>query len=282
MLRALCHILLITPVAADAVAGAWEAFDTRETTDTWALFAYADELSDPPPWAGTGVDSNPYAYSYFLGGQGVWFFADGLTAGGVLVGDYARERISAIDVSVSVDPAEIDLIDAVVLCDGPNGYGFYYSRIYEPADIGVDPDWYALSFPFDELWFYLDGEDFVAFRPGAAFLSGVDEVGVRFFPAAGVTDESFVGIDDFILVPTVDAPALDASALGDQFRLSFTPNPGVSASIETYLPASRSWQAVSGESGLSGPRVFTTPIDRASRLFRVVTAESLTPVPVAR
>ena len=269
--------ILVSTLHADPLAGAWETFDEQANTDAWLLYSYDDELSAPPPWAGPDVDANPYAYSYFLGGQAVWFFADAITAGGAFVGDYAAEKISGVNVSVSIDPSEIDFIDLAILADGPNGTDYYLSRIYQPADLGTEPSWYGLSFRFDESWFALEGDAFVPFEPDAALLASIQEVGLRVFPTSGVTSESFVGIDDFILMPTVDAPPLSTSVADSSFIMTFTPNPGVSATIETLSPSGQ-WQQVAGEVDLAGPQIFSTPVGPGTELFRVVTEERLTPI----
>lgn len=277
MQRFAFFLLLIATARGEAVAGAWERFDSEAGTDTWALYSYADELTAPPLWAGPDEDENPYAWSYFLGGQGLWFFADELTADSMLIGDFATQKIAGIDVSVSVDPAQLDFLDLAVYADGPNGPDYYYSRIYQPDDLGTEADWYAIGFPFDESWFSLEGDDFVPFEPDTQFLSSVGEVGLRVFPADGIGEEGFVGIDDFILVPTDEAPELATSVLDDTFSLTFTPNPGLAATIER-LTGSNTWQAVDGQSDLTGPQKFTTPVTPSPGLFRVKTVEDLTPV----
>lgn len=274
-MRFLPVLLILAPsLPADPLAGAWDAFTTESNADAWSLYSYDDGIVAPPPWIGPEIDDNPYAYSFFLGGEGVWFFADESTAQGAFVGDYAEQKISAIDVSVSVDPSEIDFIDVVAYADGPEGPDFYFSKIYVPEDLGELPDWYALSFPFDDNWYSLQGENYVAFRPDQGFLASIEEIGIRIFPVAGVTGDSFVGMDDFILVPTVEAPTLATSLSGGDFALSFTPNPGVSATIQKFSPEFE-WEAVTGKTDLLGPQVFTTPVTPGSGLFRVEAKEKL-------
>ena len=277
-MRYLLALLILAPsLRADALAGAWETFTSPSHAEAWSLFSYDDGLVAPPPWIDPEADNNPYAYSFFLGGEGVWFFADEFTAQGAFVGNYATQKISAVDVSVSVDPAEIDYIDLVVYADGPNGPGYYYSLAYYPEDLGDVPDWYDLRFSFKESWFSLRNGVFTAFRPDQDFLASIEEVGIRFFPVAGVTGDSYVGIDDFILVPTVEAPGLATSLSGGNFVLSFTPNPGVSATIQKLAPDFL-WQNVPGKSGLLGPQIFTTPVVPGAGLFRVAARENLTEV----
>ena len=272
-------LLLVSSLQAAPLAGAWEGFPEEANAEGWLLFSYSDGLSEPPLWVGPEIDDNPYAYSYFYGGEGVWFIADDLTAGGAFVGDYDAQKASGLDVSVSVDPSEISFIDLVVRADGPNGPGFYYSRIYEPADLGATPGWYALSFRFDQDWFALEDGVFVAFRPDTVMLASIEEVGLRVFPVEGVGEGSFVGIDDFILVPTLAAPVLTTSVVGGEFVLEFTPNPGLSASVEQLSPT-KNWEAVPGQSGLTGPQLLSSPISPGKRLFRVLATEWLTPVTV--
>lgn len=277
-MRSILAFLILAPTLhAAPLAGAWETFSSESNADAWSLYSYDDGLSAPPPWAGSEIDDNPYAYSFFLGGEGVWFFADEFTAEGAFVGDYAEQKIAGVDVSVSVDPAEIDYIDLVVYADGPLGPDYYYSVVYLPEDLGDLPDWYNLSFSFNESWFSLQDGNFTSFQPDQDFLASIEEVGIRVFPAVGVTGDSFVGVDDFILVPTVEAPTLLTSVTGGNFVLKFTPNPGVSATIEKLLPDFE-WQTVAGQSDLTGSQTFTTPIVSGTALFRVATEEKLTQV----
>lgn len=270
--------VFLTTLQAEPIAGAWEGFPEETHVDSWNLFSFDDEWVAPPLWAGPETEENPYAYSFFLGGDAVWFFADTLTANGVLVGDYAAQKILGIDVSVSIDPAEIDFIDLAVLANGPNGWDYYVSNIYTPDDLGETPDWYALTFRFDETWFAVgENDEEVPFLPDQEFLASIQEVGLRAFTSAAATSESFIGIDDFILVPSVESPPLSTSVSDGSFQIAFTPNPGVSATIETLSPGSE-WIAVDGQSDLTGPQTFSTPVGPARGLFRVVTEEKLTPV----
>lgn len=273
----LALLILVLSLRADPLAGAWETFTSRSNADAWLLYSYDDGLVAPPAWVDPELDDNPYAYSFFFGGEGVWFFADEFTAQGAFVGDYAGQKISRVDVSVSVDPVEIDYIDLVVYADGPNGPGYYYSLTYRPEDIGEQPDWYELSFSFDESWFSLQDGVYTSFQPDQDFLASIGEIGVRFFPAAGVTGDSFVGVDDFILVPTVEAPKLSTSLFGGSFVLSFTPNPGVFATIEK-LGSDFVWRTIPGKADLIGPQVYNTPAVPGAALFRVAAKEKLTQV----
>ncbi len=275
MRHLLIPLLLITGLRAAPLAGAKESFLSKANADAWNLYSYDDMLTDAPPWAGPEIDANPYAYSVFLGGKGLWFFADAFTAKGVFVGDYASQKISGIDLSVNVDPAEIDFIDLAVYADGPRGRGYYYSQIYQPEDLGTLPDWYNLSFSFTSNWFSIQGGVTTSFKPDRKFLASIEEVGVRVFPIAGVTEASFVGFDDFILVPTVVAPPLSTSLSGGNFVLQFVLNPGVAASIEKLAP-DFVWRGVVGQSNLTGSSTYTTPILPGVGLFRVAAREKLT------
>lgn len=277
-MRPLLVLLLLAPsLSAEPLAGAWETFSTRSNADAWLLYSYNDGLVAPPPWIAPEIDDNPYAYSYFLGGKGVWFIADKFTARGAFVGDYAAKKIAGVDVSVSVDPEDIDYIDLVVYADGPDGPGYYYSLAFFPEDLGTLPDWYDLRFSFDKNWFSLKSGVYTPFRPNQAFLASIDEMGIRLFPATGVTESSYVGVDDFILVPTVEAPKLSTAVSGGNFVLSFTPNAGVATTIEKLLPDFQ-WEIVPGTSGLLGMQTFITPVVPGAGLFRVAAREKLTQV----
>jgi hypothetical protein len=279
-MRALVFLLLLAATLhADPLAGGLEGFPQQASADSWWLYSYDDNLVAPPVWAGPDETDNPYAWSFFFGGRAVWFFADADTAGGAFVGDYTAQKIKGVDVSVSIDPAEIDFIDLAIYADGPQGEDYYFSKIHLPEDLGTEPTWYPLQFRFDEPWFAFNGSEFVPFQPDAGLWSSIQEIGLRVFPVAGTSTESFVGIDDFILVPDVAAPALSVSQSGGNFVMAFTPNPGVSATVQTLSPAN-TWQAVPGWSERTGPQVFSTPLVPPRKFFRVVTEERLTPVPV--
>ena len=270
-------LILASPLRADTLAGAWETFPTKENADAWSLFAYGDLITTGAPWASPDLDENPYAYSFFLGGEGVWFYGDGDTANGAFVGDFGEQKISGVDVSVNIDPQELNFLDLTVDADGPQGAGYYYSLIYQPEDLGDYPDWYILNFAFDDDWFYFQNGEAIAFKPDQTFLASIRQIGVRIFPASGVTGDSYVGVDDFILVPTVEGPALSTSLSGGNFVLDFTLNPGVSATIEKLTPG-LTWKAVIGQSGLTGSQSYTRRVMPGSAIFRVAAEEKLTKV----
>ncbi|QTN31028.1 hypothetical protein HZ994_01360 [Akkermansiaceae bacterium] len=271
----LAFLILATALRADPLAGARESFASEANADAWNLYTYSDGMFTAPPWVGPPVDENPYAYSLFKGGKGVWFFADEFTAQGAFVGNYAAQKISGVDLSLNIDPAEIDFIDLVVYADGPAGPGYYFSVIYAPEDLGELPDWYDLRFRFDENWFSIVSGVASPFLPDETFLASIEEVGVRVFPLAGVAEDSYVGMDDFILVPTVEAPTPAASVSGASFVLQFALNPGVEATIEKLDP-DLIWRGIAGQSGLTGSKTFTTPLAAGAGIFRLAAREKLT------
>lgn len=273
----LVFLLLASSLRADPLAGAWETFSSQTSADAWSAYSYHDGLLPEVPWAGPEIDENPYAFSFFLGGEGVWFAADSLVAQGAFIGDYGAQKIAGIDASVNIDPAEIDFIDLAVYADGPRGLGYYYSLIYQPEDLGELPDWYQLTFRFDDNWFFIRGGEAIPFRPNRKFLSSILEVGIRVFPATGVAGESFVGLDDFILVPTVEGPPLSTSLSGGNFFLNFTSNPGVSATIQKLRP-NFEWRNVTDQSGLTGSQSYATLVKPGAGIFRVAAEEKLTQV----
>jgi hypothetical protein len=67
------------------------------------------------------------------------------------------------------------------------------------------------------------------------------------------------------------------SLSGSNFVLGFTPNPGVSATIEKLTPEF-GWAGVASQSGLTGTQTFTTPVIPGSGIFRVAAEEKLTQV----
>ena len=273
----LATLILAPAMPAAPLAGAGEAFPTQANADAWFLFSYDTEAVTAPFWADAEIDPDTYVYAGFTGGDGVWFIATDLVGQGAFIGDYGAEKISGVDVSVLITPSEIDYIDLVVYADGPLGPDFYYSLIYLEGDFDTATDWYNLSFSFSDSWFSLQDGDFTAFQPDEAFLASIEEVGLRVFPVTGTSVTSSVGVDNFILVPTVEGPELATSVSGNDFVLEFTPNPGVEAGIEKLLPDFQ-WQVVAGQTELTGPQIYTTPLEPGTELFRVGAAEKLTQV----
>ncbi|MBB5350121.1 hypothetical protein HNR46_000342 [Haloferula luteola] len=276
-LQPFLFLALLPAAHADAIAGAWEGFPTQDNTDAWSLYAYDDDAVAPPLWSGTASDINPYAYSFFLGGDGVWFFADAQTAQGAFVGDYGAQKIEGIDVAISIDPAEIDSLDIAVYASGPIGSAYYYSLASFGEEFEDGPNWYFPHFSFSDEWFYFQDGEFVAFQPGDGFLASISEVGLRVFPVNGVGEDAYVGVDDFILTPTVDAPLLTTAVDQSQFSLTFELNPGVAATLQT-ADSTFQWSTVTGQTNLTGSQSFTTPIEETPHFFRVATEEKLTPV----
>ncbi len=271
-------LLALLPASANPIAGAWESFATQANADAWGLYLHATDDYTFPGWAGTDIDPNPFAYSFYDGDNAVEFFADSLVGDGAFIGDFASQKIRGVELDAYIDPWELDFLDLAVFTDGPAGLRYYYSAVYSPEDLGDEPDWYSLEFLFDSAWYYFEDGEWQPFTPDQDFLSSIEEIAIRFFPLEGIATESYVGIDNVILLPTVEAPKLATSVSGGMFRMSFTPNPGVACGIEK-LQTSLTWEEVTGQQDLTGPQLFQTPVTPPSGIFRVKAEEKLTQIP---
>lgn len=281
-MKSIVPILLLSAVPATSapIAGAWESFATEANAEAWGLYVHASDEYFSPGWVGPEIDPNPYAYSFFDGDDAIEFFADSFVGDGAFVGDYQSQKIRGVELDAYLDPAELDFLDLAVFTNGPGGLRYYYSAIYTSEDLGEETDWYPLQFAFGDSWFYFEDNEWRSFNPGDDFLTSVEEISIRFFPREGIVTESYVGIDNVILLPTVEAPALTTSVSSGMFRLTFTPNPGVACGIEKLsISPPLSWDEVAGWQDLTGPQLFETPLVEPSGIFRVRAEEKFTQIP---
>jgi hypothetical protein len=256
------------------VAGAWETFFDQQNADAWQVYDYADDTSYLPEWDGT---ANGYAYSTYTEDYPLAIYADSLVGNGAFTGDFQGQNISGVSCDVFIgDLAVLDLIDCAVLADGPVGTYYYYNLGYLAEDFDGG-GWWTLNFSFDEPWYYndpLNPNRQVAVDPRT--LTKIQEVNISFFPLLGTSGGSRVGIDNVILEPTVAAPKLAtsvASGTPGNFRLAFTPGPGVQCRVDKFRTApATGWDAVVGQTGIKGPgeHVMLRPLTPPAELFRVV------------
>ena len=112
----------------------------------------------------------------------------------------------------------------------------------------------------------------VAVVPDQTFLSSIKGVSITFFPREGTRRNTEAAIDNFVLEPKVTAPVLATSHTAAEFRITFTPAPGLSADLRqmTVTPP-LSWSDVPGHTYITGPaaHAFTTPLDAPKKIFRV-------------
>ncbi len=254
-----------------ASAGAWETFFDKQNTDAWMVYDYADGKTYYPFWSGLPV-GDEYAYFTYAGDYALTFIADSGVGGGAFAGDYQAQRISGVGADVYIgDLAALEYLECALYATGPYGRRDYYSPAFFASDFTTG-GWKSLSFSFDRPWYHWTGSAWLQVDPKA--LTDIGELQFTFVPKLGSTGGSEVGIDNITLDPTVTAPAVATSlAVGTppQFRMAFTPGPGLECRVERMgAPPALGWAAVTGQTGVKGPgeHVFLVPA-AGTGIFRV-------------
>lgn len=279
---ALAGTLMMPENATGAESGAWDDFFTEEHADGWAVYDYFDEAYYFPQWFdGDGGD----IYFYHTDDNPLYILTD-VTAnagGGVFIGDYHAEEIQAIQVDVLIDSLDdFDFLDCVIYAsDGPGGEGYYYSEMF--LDIDFDErGWWTLRFGFDEDWEYFDGTSYIAAPATPAMLASIEEIGIRFVPKAGTTEDWIAAIDNVKLEPLVRAPEVVTSHGAGVFNMSFSPPKGNGCTIQKLDTSSSpaTWQDVVGEIDITGnwPYLFSTPTTPGTGIFRVASSAYYVPI----
>ncbi len=264
--------LTVQPARA-ALAGAWETFFDLYNTETWLVDdGVTTTAQTPPHWSGTPVDLE-YAYFTYASDNAVSFYADEYVGEGAFTGDYQAEGIAGVACDVFIGKlADLDSIDCSVYANGPGGMKYYYSEPYYVEDF-ASGGWWSLWFSFDRLWSYYNGTSWV--DVDGRSLTAIEELDFTFYPVSGSAGGSRVGIDDVTLEPSVVAPQLTTSVTAGSprnFRLAFTPGPGLEYRIEKMQkPPASGWDAVTGQTQITlpGEHVFLTPVGPDRELFRV-------------
>ena len=259
--------------ASGAKAGAWETFFDQQNTDAWAVYDYADGKYYHPYWSGTPA-GDEYAYFTYAGDYAVTFVADSGVGGGAFTGDYQAQKISGVgaDVYIGSLPA-LSYIECALYATGPYGRRDYYSPAFFAEDFTSD-GWTFLYFSFSRPWYHWTGTAWQQVNPKT--FADIGELQFTFVPKSGSAGGSAVGIDNVTIDPTVAAPAVASSVVPGatpQFRMAFTPGPGLECRVERMAnPPALGWATVTGQSGIKAPgeHVFLTPA-AGSGIFRVAT-----------
>lgn len=264
-----------------AVAGAWETFGTSTNAAAWRVYDWADDLEYPPFWAGT-VAGDEHIYFTYAGDYSLSFFANSGVGSGAFSGDFSTQKISAVSCDVYIgDLSALEVVDCSVFATGPYGEDYYYHPGYAAADFSSG-GWWSVKFSLGTPWYYDNGRTAVPVDPKT--FTGIKEVNIDFYPKLGSAGGSRVGIDDLKLEPTVVAPKATPSWLTGQpgnFRLAFTPGPGLQCRVEKLRnPLTAGWDVVVTETGITGPaeHVFLRPAELSAEFFRVATEPFYTPV----
>lgn len=266
-------MLLGTVVSSEgAIPGAWEKFPTRKNADAWLLYDFGNGQTYYPNWVSTA--GQEHVWFYHDDDEPLEFSVDSLAGGGALVGNYAAANVDSVTVDLFIeDLDEFEKVDCAILTRGPDGVErWYYSVPYTWSDFSADGWQRFVRFGMEETWSYFNGTTNVTVIPDANFLSSVKSVAITFFPVEGSTLDMRVGMDNFVLEPKLTPPRLATSLPAGQFRIAFTPAPGLTADLQKMaVTAPFAWTDVAGQNFIEGPaeHVFTTPRDEATKIYRV-------------
>jgi hypothetical protein len=254
-----------------AVAGAWETFFKQANTQSWRVYHNNNGTIRLPLWSDTPVNQE-YLYYNYPGASGVGFFVDYLNdTGSFFTGNYAAQKIAGIACRIYIANLDVlNYMDCTIWARSPHGEGYYTQK--HPAGEFQTAGWQTMYFDLHQSWAFYNGTDWVALPPTT--FTYVEELQINFTPKDGTAGGSRVGIDDVKLEPTMP-PALSTSVtttVPQQFRLAFTPAPGVKCRIEKMKTAPDvGWDTVIGQTDIKGPGeyVFLRPLAPPGEIFRV-------------
>jgi hypothetical protein len=253
-----------------AVAGAWETFSTQKNAAAWRVYDFADNLEHVPSWESGG---DAHLYYTFTQDKSLGFFANSGVGSGAFTGDFSAQKISAVSCRVYIgNLSALQVIDCSLRATGPIGEDYYTNLGYYSTEFAGN-GWWSVKFSLDVPWYYLDAHSqYLQVDPKT--LTNIKEVNINFYPFIGSAGGSRVGIDDVKLEPTMP-PALSTSVTAtvpQQFRLAFTPAPGVKCRIEKLKTSPAiGWDTVIGQTDIKGPGeyVFLRPLAPPGEIFRV-------------
>ncbi len=279
-LPALLLALPWIPLAADPLPGAWEKFPAAAHATAWSVNDFRTGMVSAAQWisAETGFIARP------LNGVpgtpcGIWFFTGSEDGSGVMTGNFHAAKIRGMRLRYFATSEELGELDCAIYALGPAGSTFYYSESVLGSDLSPGAEWRDAEFLFNVNWYYVQDGSYRATPVTPQMLATVSEIGFRFIPKNGLTTTTSAGIDDIVLIPTVEAPALVPGSAGADFTLDFTPRPGTSCTIQkSAAEGLAGWLPVAGQERITGSRLFQTPRSGAKAFYRVTAQEHLTPV----
>lgn len=281
-LAGLFFTALIFPLGA-AVPAAWEQFPSQNNAEEWLVYDWGRERYYTPAWDGTA--GQEHIWFYHEEDAVLEFSADEITAEGAFVGDYLAANVDSITVDLFIeDLDEFEKVDCGIFTKGPDGVKrWYYSVPYTWADFSGDGWQDYVRFGMEETWTHFDGPEPVTILADEQFLQSVEGVAITFFPVEGSTLNMRVGMDNFVLEPKVIAPRLEAGHTASDFRIAFTPAPGLSADLQRMsTTAPHTWSDVAGHTFITGPaqHVFSTPLVGPVEIYRVAVFADYFPIVV--
>lgn len=266
-----------------AVSAAWEQYATQKHADQWLVYDWGREEFYLPAWDATAGEE--HIWFYHEGDAVLEFSADVNTARGAYTGDFLAANVDSITVDLFIeDIDEFAKVDCGIFTRGPDGVKrWYYSVPYTWADFSADGWQRFVRFGMEETWTHFDGPQPVTILADETFLRSVESVAITFFPVTGSNANIRVGLDNFVLEPKVVAPKLDVSHTTSEFKIEFTPAPGLSADLQRMATTEPfAWSDVNGQTFITGPsrHRFTTPITDKVEIFRVAVFPDYFPITV--
>ena len=275
-------VFLSASLAAEPVPGAWEHFSSASNAGAWSVNDFRTGKVSAAQWLSAETGFVAKAMNGVPGVPcGIWFFTGSEAGEGAMVGDFHQAKIRGIRLRYFVSAEELGEMDCAIYALGPAGSTFYYSGSVLGSGLSPGGAWRTAEFGFNTDWYYVEEGAFRSTPVTPQMLATVSEIGFRFLPKAGITTATSAGIDDVVLVPTVEAPQVLAGSSAGNFTLGFTPRPGTACTIlKSQTGDLTNWQAVTGQESIAGSsaHLFQTPRSGPKAFYRVEAAEYLTPV----
>ena len=268
-------VLFAIPLHAQS-RGAVERFNVPENADSWSVYDFAAaDFFFPEFFVGTDDPDLNSIYWLFDGDNGFSFSSLG-ASGGAFAGDLAAQRASGVSFWIEVEDASV--VDYVEV----SFYSVTMGRYYYSETVGPENGWQEVTFNFSDRWFIWDGTQYVETPITGNILSDVDEFVVGCVPVSTAADGTYVGLDDFTVVPELIVPTLDPVLAGGRIQFSFE-----EWDAQTYVAQSATtgfgaadWSNQPGALFRSGGNlVLNQPTTGSKRFWRVDTELEFTDVP---
>jgi len=277
----LFSFLLLAPLHAQVVPGAFEPFTDLGTSDGWGFRNFNSTtdfaaISPLPDDATNNDGDNGEIFGQFTGtdlepllaSSVISLFADSFSSSQYFIGDYASARIETIVTAVYFeDPGFGSLTEFYFVSDGTT----YFSDDF----IFTLSGWFTMSVSLSEdQWFIIDDTQnvFVPVELSDTILSTVSEVGVNFIPSATTIANSYVALDNFTILPDLTPPSLDITTPNGEISVSFEQSAGISYDLQ-MSPTLQADDWVSVDPDIRGEGPFETSVTPLLKsFFRVATS----------
>ena len=277
----LFFFVLLAPLHAQVIPGAFESFTDAGTVDGWGFRNFSSltdfaAISPLPDDAINNNGDNGEVFGQFRGtdleplfaSSVISLFADSLSSSQYFIGDYASARIDTIVTAAYFEDPDLgSLTEFYFVSDGTT----YFSDNFSFTQSG----WLTMSVSLSEdPWYIIDAAQnvFIPVELSDTILSNISEIGVNFIPSTTTTANSYVALDNFTIIPDLTPPALDITTSNGDIAVSFEQSAGISYDLQmSNTLQAGDWGSLDPDIRGEGPfETSVTPLLKS--FFRVATA----------